>query len=340
MNGATAQPHTSVLYTEVLNGLLLKPHGKYIDGTVGWGGHSYGILANTTPHGEVLAIDQDPAALTAAQARLQEFGSRVTLVHGNYRDLDQLALAHGWQAVDGVLLDIGVSSPQLDTAERGFSFQADAPLDMRMDPHTPQTAADLVNSLPEAELADILYLYGEERLSRRIARRIVEQRQQQPLTRTLQLADLVAQAIGGKRGPIHPATRTFQALRIAVNDELGALKQGLAAATRMLRPGGRLVVISFHSLEDRIVKEWIRRESSECLLPPKVEVPGCPHLLAAADSGPRPCIYTMLLTQQRDCDYAPHLRAVTRKPVVAGADEVAHNTRARSAKLRIAEKTT
>ena len=329
-----APAHISVLYAETLAALAPQAGGRYIDGTLGWGGHSAGILEATAPDGQVLGIDQDPQALTAAQQRLATYGDRFHAARGNYRTLDSIAAQQGWHAVDGILLDIGVSSPQLDTAERGFSFQADAPLDMRMDPEGAITAADLVNDLPEDELANVIYRYGEERLSRRIAQRIVEHRRQQSITRTIQLADVVARAVGGKRGPIHPATRTFQALRIAVNDELGALEEGLAAATRILKPHGRLVVITFHSLEDRIVKEWMREESSICLLPPKIEIGACPHLLALRQAGPRPCIYPT----GRDCDYIPRLEVLSKKPITATAEELAHNPRARSAKLRAAER--
>lgn len=325
--------HIPVLYAAALEGLNPQPGGRYIDGTLGWGGHTNGILERSAPDGQVLGIDQDPVALEAAQQRLAVWGQRAKLVRGNYRALQTIATANGWAEVDGVLLDIGVSSPQLDTPERGFSFQHAAPLDMRMDPDSAQTAADLVNQLPEGELANLIYQYGEERMSRRIARRIAEERRKAPITTTTQLAALVARAIGGKHGPTHPATRTFQALRIAVNDELGALETGLAAATQVLRSGGRLAIITFHSLEDRIVKAWIRTESSICLIPPKIEVPACPHLVAAG-SGPRPCIYPV----GRDCDYVPRLRPISRKPIEATPEELAANPRARSAKLRVAEK--
>lgn len=326
--------HIPVLYNEVLDGLAVRPGGSYVDGTVGGGGHSAGILERSNPHGRLLGLDQDPEALAAAAERLRPFGERVTLVRANFRDLAQVAPANGFAEFDGVLLDIGVSSYQLDRAERGFSFLVDAPLDMRMDPEGPTTAADLVNNLPEEALADVIFRYGEERGSRRIARWIVERRRQRPIVTTSELAQLVVEALGGKREKIHPATRTFQALRIAVNDELRALEDGLEAATSLLRPGGRLAVISFHSLEDRIVKEYIRREASICLLPPRLEPVVCPHLTASG-AGPRPCIYP---STGRDCDYTPRLRPVVKKPVEPSTAEVAANPRARSAKLRIAEK--
>jgi 16S rRNA (cytosine1402-N4)-methyltransferase len=327
----TGFEHVPVLLEVTLEGLAVRPGGSYIDGTVGGGGHSEALLERGA--GRVLGIDQDPAALEAAAKRLSRFGDRATLVRGNFRDIGALARVHNFDQVDGVLLDIGVSSHQLDVGERGFSFREDAPLDMRMDPTQELTAADLVNTLPEAELADIIYRYGEERGSRRIARRIVERRRSEPITRTAQLATLVAQALGGKGGRIHPATRTFQALRIAVNDELGALQDALPAATELLAIDGRLAVISFHSLEDRIVKEFMQRESAVCLLPPRVFAEHCPHLVGSGE-GPRRCIYL----QHRDCDYAPRLKLVNTKPIVATEAEQRANRRSRSAKLRIAQR--
>jgi 16S rRNA (cytosine1402-N4)-methyltransferase len=308
MNGAgttsveavTTFEHIPVLLEEVLDGLAVRAGGSYIDATVGGGGHARAMLEQGA--GRVFGIDRDPEALTAAAERLKPYDDRVTLVQGNFRDLGMLARAHDFTAVDGILLDVGVSSYQLDVAERGFSFKEDAPLDMRMDPAQELTAADLVNTLSEAELADIIYHYGEERASRRIARRIVEQRRRAPITRTMELAALVAQAVGGKESRIHPATRTFQALRIAVNDELGALQEALPAAIELLVVGGRLAVITFHSLEDRIVKEFMRRESA------------------------------------RDGDHVPRLMLITKKPIVATQAEMRTNRRSRSAKLRVAQR--
>lgn len=324
--------HIPVLFAATLESLNIRPGGSYIDGTLGGGGHTAGMLERGA--GRVLGIDRDPAALAAVRERLADYGERLVLAHGNFRDIGALALAHGFTAVDGILLDIGVSSHQLDVAERGFSFSQAAPLDMRMDPTQGETAADLVNTLPESELADLIYRYGEERGSRRIARWIVERRQRAPITTTTELAELVARAMGGRKdGRIHPATRTFQALRIAVNDELGALEEALPAAVDLLAVGGRLAVITFHSLEDRIVKEYMRREAAECLLPPRLFAEQCPHLIGHAE-GPRPCIYI----GSRDCDYAPHLALVTSKPVVASDAEVSANSRSRSAKLRVAER--
>jgi 16S rRNA (cytosine1402-N4)-methyltransferase len=324
----TSFVHVPVLLRETVAGLAIKPGGTYIDGTLGGGGHTAALLAAGAAH--VLGIDRDQAALAAARERFDP--ARVTLVHGNFRDIGALAETHGVREVAGVLLDIGVSSHQLDTPERGFSFNVDADLDMRMDPTTGPTAADLVNTLPEAALADIIYRYGEERASRRIARQIAERRREAPITTTSELANIVARAVGGS-GRIHPATRTFQALRIAVNDELGALEAALPAATDLLGPGGRLAVITFHSLEDRIVKQFMQRESAVCLLPPRLFAEACPHLLAGG-AGARPCIYL----GQRDCDYAPRLHTVTPKPVTASDQELATNVRSRSAKLRIAER--
>jgi 16S rRNA (cytosine1402-N4)-methyltransferase len=290
--------HVPVLLAEVLAGLSPRPGGRYIDGTLGGGGHAAAVLEASGPDGRVLGIDVDPAALAAARAGLASFGERFTLARGNFRDIGALALAHGFDPASGVLLDLGVSSHQLDTPERGFSFQADAPLDMRLDPQGAITAADLVNELPEAELADVIYRYGEERASRRIARLIAEARRRGRIATTGELAALVARALGGRHGKIHPATRTFQALRIAANQELESLELALPQAVELLERGGRLAVISFHSLEDRIVKLFLRAE---------------------ADAG--------------------RVRIITKKPVVAGAEEARANPRSRSAKLRIAERT-
>ena len=237
------------------------PGGRYIDGTVGGGGHAAAILEASSPDGRLLGIDCDPAALAAAAARLAPYGDRVTLVRGSFREIGQLAATSGFAQVEGVVLDLGVSSYQLDTPERGFSFQAHAPLDMRLDPDAPVTAAHLVNNLPEQELADLIFRYGEERGSRRIARAIVEARQRKPVTTTDELAAIVSRALGGQRGRIHPATRTFQALRIAVNDELASLEAALPQVIDLLAPGGRMAIIAFHSLEDRIVKHTLRAEA-------------------------------------------------------------------------------
>lgn len=251
--------HLPVLLAEVLE--LLQPHsgGRYVDCTLGAGGHAEAVLQASSPDGVLLGIDADPEALRLAAARLSQFGPRARLVHGNYRDLGALMAQAGFGAVDGILLDLGVSSMQLDQPARGFSFQQEGPLDMRLDPGQGAPAAELVNTLPERELADLIFRYGEERLSRRIARAIVARRTRQRFETTTDLARVVAASTPG-RGRIHPATRTFQALRIAVNDELQGLTAALPAAAAALAPGGRLAVIAFHSMEDRIVKQFVRQE--------------------------------------------------------------------------------
>jgi 16S rRNA (cytosine1402-N4)-methyltransferase len=300
--------HVPVLHEEVLAWLQPRPDGRYIDATLGGGGHARGILAASAPNGRLLGLDADPEAIAFARDILRPFGERVVLKAANARHLGAIAPPLGFSHVDGVLLDLGLSSRQLADAERGFSFSQDGPLDMRLDCSQGQKAADLVNHLPETELADLLWRYGEERNSRRIARAIVAAR---PLTTTGQLADLVAQTVG-RREKIHPATRTFQALRIAVNDELGALDQALPQARDLLRPGGRLAVIAFHSLEDRLVKRFYQRESRDCLCPPEVLV----------------CV----------CEHQATLRVLTSKPVRPTADEIARNPRSRSARLRVTER--
>jgi 16S rRNA (cytosine1402-N4)-methyltransferase len=301
--------HIPVLLPEVLAALQPRAGGAYLDGTLGGGGHARAILSASDPDGRLLGIDADPAALAAAQARLAAAGvapARYTLAHGRFGDMAALAAAHGFTQFDGIVLDLGVSSHQLDTADRGFSFSSDGPLDMRLDPTSGSTAADLVNELDEHELADVIYRYGEERMSRRIARRIVERRRERPFTRTADLAAVVASAAGrGGRERIHPATRTFQALRIAVNSELEQLEAALPQALDLLAPLGRFAVISFHSLEDRIVKLFFRAESGY-----------------GGSANPKPARLTI----------------ITRKPVAAGEAEVAANPRARSAKLRVAER--
>ena len=301
--------HQSVLPQEVLDALAPVPGGVYIDGTIGGGGHAQALLAAAQPGGKLLGLDADPAALAAAQARLTAAGlpqPSFTLHHGHFGTMAALAQTYGFPQVDGILLDLGVSSHQFDTPARGFSFSADGPLDMRLDPTHGPTAADLLHDLTEVALADVIYRYGEERASRRIARLIVERRARGPFTGTAELAALVARATrGGGRDRIHPATRTFQALRIAVNGELDQLEQVLPPAVALLRSGGRLAVISFHSLEDRIVKHFFRAESG----------------------------YGGSMNEQ-----PPRLSILTKKPIEASADELAHNPRARSAKLRVAER--
>ncbi len=291
-----------------MEGLRPRRGGGYIDGTVGLGGHTQGILDQSAPDGVVLAVDRDPEALSLARTRLVDYGERVTFVQGQFRHLRELAAGAGFDGVQGILLDLGVSSLQLDQPERGFSFQADGPLDMRMGPDAEMSADRLVNEWPESEVARVIYEYGEERQSRRIARAICRAR---PIESTAQLASVVARAVG-RSGRIHPATRTFQAIRIAVNDELASLSDVLPQAVSLLAPGGRLAVIAFHSLEDRLVKRFIARESRDCICPPRI--PKCV------------------------CGHHATLSPVTKKPVMASEEEIAVNPRSRSARLRIAER--
>ncbi len=306
--------HVTVLPAETIEALAPHPGGRYLDGTLGGGGHTALLLDASAPDGRVLGIDADVAALARARARLAGavVSGRLVLRQGNFARMDELAREAGFDPVDGIVLDLGLSSDQLADRERGFSFGADAPLDMRFDTSQGQSAADLVNTLDETELADALWRYGEERRSRAIARRIAEQRARRPIERTGELARLVASVVHGRPGGIHPATRTFQALRIAVNDELSSLEAALPKAVDLLAPSGRLAVISFHSLEDRIVKQFFQREARGCICPP--ELPACV------------------------CGRSPTLRIVTRHPITAGEEELARNPRSRSAKLRVAEK--
>ena len=300
--------HLSVLYDEVLTWLEPRPGGRYIDATLGAGGHAKGLLTASYPDGLLLGLDADPAALSFAGTVLASFGDRVVLRNANFRRIGEIAVSAGFEGVDGILMDLGLSSRQLDDAGRGFSFNRDGQLDMRMNPDRGRSAADLVNTLSEADLSDLLWRYGEERQARRIARAIVAER---PLDRTGQLADLVARVVG-RREKIHPATRTFQALRIAVNEELDALGQALPQARDLLRPGGRLAVIAFHSLEDRLVKQFYRQEARDCVCPPELPVCACQHQAT--------------------------LRVLTSKPIRPTAGEIARNPRSRSARLRIAER--
>ena len=300
--------HLPVLYNEIIHALQPRSGGYYVDGTLGAGGHAWGILDSSNPDGKLLGIDLDPHALALAKQRLAPFGERAILKKASYVTLRGELASLGWGEVHGIVLDLGVSSMQLDMPERGFSFRSDASLDMRFDPQGETTAADLVNNLSETDLADLIYRYGEERQSRRIARAIVSAR---PIERTGRLATVVAKA-KGRRGRIHPATKTFQALRIAVNRELETLERGLPQAVSMLAAGGRLVVISFHSLEDRIVKLFFRRESRDCICPP--ELPRCA------------------------CGHRATMRVLTRKPVRPSAREVEENPRSRSARMRVAER--
>ncbi len=304
------------MLSEVLKFLQPEPGGNYIDGTVGGGGHTEAILEQSAPDGRVLGIDADIQALARVRERLSRWVSdgRLVLVHGNFAELARIVHEASFVSIQGVLLDLGFSSDQMDDPERGFSFSADSPLDMRLDQSQPVTAADLVNSASEQELADILWRYADERRARQIARRIVQERARSPITRTAQLAALAAAGVPYKRGTIHPATRTFQALRIAVNHELERLEAALPQILEVLKQGGeggRMVIISFHSLEDRLVKEFMRREATDCLCPPHVPV----------------CV----------CGHKASLRLLTPKPITPTAQEIMTNPRARSAKLRAAE---
>lgn len=303
------QPHRSVLYQETIVYLAPKSSGRYLDCTAGAGGHAFGILEASSPDGQLIAIDLDPTAIQLTSERLRPFGQRATVLHDSYLNSARILQRKGWEKVDGILLDLGVSSMQLDQVERGFSFRSEAPLDMRFNPTAGETAADLVNRLTEKELADVIWKYGEERHSRRIARRIIQTR---PVLTTTQLAEAVRSAVGGTRGRIDPATRTFQAIRIAVNDELRTVEEAIPGLIELLKPKGRLVIISFHSLEDRLVKLAFRRESVDCLCPPEQVICTCGHKAS--------------------------IKILTPRPVVAGQEEINENLRARSAKLRAVEK--
>ena len=297
------------MFEEIIHVLHPAGSGLYVDGTVGAGGHARGVLEASAPDGRLLGLDVDEGALRLAAENLASFGTRVTLRKASYRSILETVRSIGWREVDGVLLDLGISSMQLDSPDRGFSFQSNGPLDMRFDSKAALSAADLVNGAPEDELAEILKKYGEERQARKIAAMIVAAR---PIHSTVELAEIVLRAYR-RRGRIHPATRTFQALRMAVNDELGALEDGLPSALQVLRPGGVLAVISFHSLEDRIVKRFMRQKAGAATQPPE----GTPGAAIAS---------------------SPALRELTHKPMVPSSDERVRNPRARSAKLRVAEK--
>jgi 16S rRNA (cytosine1402-N4)-methyltransferase len=299
---------------EVVASLNLKPGGVYVDGTVGGGGHAGAILRETSPDGMLIGIDADEDAIHVSAERLAAFGDRKILVQGNFADMKTILTKLGKTRVDGILLDLGVSSHQLDKAERGFSFQADAPLDMRMDATQDFSAYDLVNTASERELGRIIKDYGEEPAARRIARAIVARREKEPLQTTGELAALIAKSLPHPRGRgrIHPATKTFQAVRIAVNRELASLMRAIETGTDILRPTGRFSIISFHSLEDRIVKDGFSAREGRCVCPP--DFPRCV------------------------CQPVATLKVVTKKPVRPGTEEIAANPRARSARLRTAER--
>ena len=306
--------HIPVLAQQVLDVLQPAPGKLFLDGTVGGGGHSSLLLQASAPDGFLLGLDQDDEALAEATRRLAPYQGRYRLIRSNFADMAAAAAEAGLSGFDGILLDIGVSSHQLDAPERGFSFHNDAPLDMRMDRRMPLSAADVVNTYSEDELTDIFYRYGEENWSRRIAKFIVEQREKKPLATTLELAELIKRAIPAakREKDQHPAKRVFQALRIEVNQELSVLTRGMEAALQLLKPGGRLAVISFHSLEDRIVKEMFRDWATGCICPPKQPICTCKH--------------------------QAQVKVLTRKPLLATPQELEENYRAHSAKLRAVEK--
>ncbi len=305
--------HVSVLLEECIQGLNIQPQGVYVDGTLGGAGHSSQIAARLTT-GRLIGIDRDQVALQAAGARLEPYKDRVELVHSNFSQIRQVLHDLQIPAVDGILLDLGVSSPQLDDGQRGFSYMADAPLDMRMNRQDPLTAYEVVNRWSYEELKRILYDYGEERYAPQIAAAICRRREERPIETTLELCDLIRSAMPGAalREKQHPAKRSFQAIRIAVNDELGAVERVMEDAIDCLTPGGRLCVITFHSLEDRIVKNGMANAAKGCDCPPNFPV----------------CV----------CGKKPRVKIITRKPIVSGQEELDRNPRARSAKLRICEK--
>ncbi len=306
--------HKPVLLEECLEALAIRPGGTYLDGTLGRAGHSLEILRRLKG-GRLIGIDRDMTAIEAARERLAEYKDHVTLVHGNFCDLGEILSSLHVDKVDGMLFDLGVSSPQLDEAQRGFSYMHDAPLDMRMDTSAALDARQVVNTWSGEELRRILYEYGEERYAPQIARAIVRRREERPLETTGELVEVIRSAMPAQalREKQHPAKRSFQAIRIAVNGELDALAPMLRSAAEGLKPGGRLAVITFHSLEDRIVKQTMRKLATGCICPPEFPV----------------CV----------CGRKPKLKLVTRKPIVSGAAELEENPRARSAKLRVAERT-
>ena len=305
--------HVSVLLQECLEGLNIRPEGIYVDGTLGGAGHSSRIAERLTT-GRLIGIDRDPVALAAAGERLKPWKDRVTLVHSNFCEIKQVLSDLQIPGVDGILLDLGVSSPQLDDGQRGFSYMADAPLDMRMNGEDALTAREVVNTWPQEELKRIFYTYGEERYAPQIAAAICRRREEAPIETTLELVDIIRSAMpaAALREKQHPAKRSFQAIRIAVNDELGSVEKVMADAIPLLNPGGRLAVITFHSLEDRIVKNAMTEAAKGCTCPPNFPV----------------CV----------CGKKPQVKLISRKPVVSGAAELAENPRARSAKLRVCEK--
>jgi 16S rRNA (cytosine1402-N4)-methyltransferase len=309
METIISSTHIPVLAREVLDILAVQPGGRYIDCTLGGGGHAQAILEHSSPGGQLLGIDADPEGLKIAQERLSPFGKSVLMVNDNFVNLKDICLKYDFFPVHGILFDLGLSSPQLDEDGRGFSFQNDAPLDMRFSPAQRTTAADIVNTFSETEIARLIKTYGEEINSRPIAKKIVQKR---PIRSTIELADVVEEAVGGRHGKIHPATRTFQALRIVVNHEMENLESALNQAVSLLGFGGRLAVISYHSLEDRIVKHFLQTESRDCLCPPEV--------------------------LQCTCGHKANLKIITRRIITPAFAELEMNPRSRSAKLRGAER--
>ena len=305
--------HQSVLLWECIDALDIKPDGIYLDGTLGGAGHSSQIVQRLTT-GRLIGVDRDTVALKAAEQRLKPWMDRVTLVHSNFSELASILDGLGLEKIDGMLFDLGVSSPQLDDGSRGFSYMADAPLDMRMNREDSLTAYDVVNGWPREELRRILFDYGEERYAPLIAAAIERQRTEKPIETTLELVEVIKSAMPAQalREKQHPAKRSFQAIRIAVNDELGSVERMLADAVERLNPGGRLAVITFHSLEDRIVKSAMNQASKGCTCPPEFPV----------------CV----------CGNKPKVKVLTKKPIISGKEELEENPRARSAKLRVAQR--
>jgi len=306
--------HVSVLLDECIEGLAVKPDGIYVDGTLGGAGHAFHVCERLSEKGQFIGIDQDEAAIRTSTERLQPFGNRVHLVRSNYVNVKQVVKELQIDKVDGILLDLGVSSYQLDTKERGFSYMADAPLDMRMDQSRDFTAKDLINTYPEEKLYEIIKHYGEERYAKSIARSICKKRQEKEIETTGELVDIIRSSMPAKakNGKGHPAKRTFQAIRIELNHELDVLQDALEDMVELLNPGGRLCIITFHSLEDRIVKNFFRKMENPCTCPPDFPV----------------CV----------CGKKPKGKVITRKPILPGEEELAINSRSKSAKLRIFER--
>jgi 16S rRNA (cytosine1402-N4)-methyltransferase len=306
--------HLPIMLEVTIEYLAVRPGGRYIDATFGGGGHSRAILEASSPDGELLVLDADPAAIARAHQLQKSFPARMRVAHANFANLAEVAQETGFKPVDGILFDLGLSSYQFDERERGFSLHSNARLDMRLDPTSGGlTAWEIVNEWPSQQIADVLFQFGDEHRSRRIARAIADRRTGPPIETNQELAELVQAALGGRKGArVHPATKTFQAIRIAVNAELDALRTGLASARDLLLPGGRIAVIAFHSLEDRIVKQFFQTESRDCICPP--HLPVC------------------------NCDHKSTLKVITRRPIVPTDEEQRSNPRSRSARLRVAER--